>query len=342
MKERKQEIDIQIRRYFDGNLKDSEITTLLEWLDADAQNAEYFKKFCSTALPANSKLLAESWKALKSKKLLRESAESFRMSSRPSWGKKVLHMTRLQFVRYAAVLIIGLIASQYIVDTMRNHLRKDEFQWVHAETQAGQKTKIVLPDGSIVWMNSESRVSFPSSFASSRERIVKLEGEAFFEVAKQGRAKFTVQCLDYDIHVKGTRFNVMAYSDFNRTETTLVEGLVEITKGNQSISLKPGERAVSSANYLTKSRGQVRQATEWKENKFYFDNVPFAELARRLERWYDVKITLEDQSLRDIYYSGYFKNEETVWQVLDVIQMTTPIVYEREDFREITIERKNN
>ena len=134
----------------------------------------------------------------------------------------------------------------------------------------------------------------------------------------------------------------MAYEDFDRTETTLVEGIVYIHKGSQNLTLKPGERAVFSKNYLTKSSAQVRQATLWKDNKFYFDNIPLRELARRLERWYDVKIILKDPSLKDIYYSGYFKNEETVWQVLAVIQMTTPIQYERNQFREITIERRND
>ncbi|NJK86716.1 MAG: DUF4974 domain-containing protein [Bacteroidales bacterium] len=95
-------------------------------------------------------------------------------------------------------------------------------------------------------------------------------------------------------------------------------------------------------NTLSKSKGLVRQATLWKENKFYFDKVPFKELVRRLERWYDVKIQLNDQSFDEVFYSGYFKNEETIWQVLDVIKMTTPIDYERKDFRQIVIKRNND
>ena len=206
----------------------------------------------------------------------------------------------------------------------------------------GSKDENNSPDRSVVWLNSETSISFPSDLKSRRNRIVKLEGEAYFDVKKQGSSRFTVICSDYDIEVKGTKFNVMAYKDFERTETTLVEGAVNISKGNQNLTLKPGERAIYSKNYLTKSRAQVRQATLWKDNKFYFDNIPLRELIRRLERWYDVKIILKDSPLKDIYYSGYFKNEETVWQVLNVIQMTTPILYERNQFREITIARNKD
>lgn len=343
MKNKNKEVDPLIGKYLNGNLNDAECKILVQWLDADKENVNYLKDFSREWSPVRNESLENSWNVLQVKMQLRESSADFQLESKKSWGSRAVHLSRVQLFKYAAVLMIGLLLSVFIGSQLSDYL-KDESKkpWISAETEAGQKTKIVLPDSSVVWLNSESSISFPSDFESRRNRIVKLEGEAYFDVAKQGSARFTVICPDYDIEVKGTKFNVMAYKDFERTETTLVEGAVNIRKGSQNLALKSGERAIYSKNYLTKSRAQVRQATLWKDNKFYFDNISLRELVRRLERWYDVKIILKDPSLKDIYYSGYFKNEETVWQVLDVIQITTPILYERNQFREITIARKKD
>jgi transmembrane sensor len=336
-------VDSIIENYLSGKLSDAECKNLIQWLDDDKENVKYFREYSKEWPVASDEEVEDSWTIFQVKKQLRESSSDIRLESKKSWGTRAIHVSRIQLLKYAAVLMIGLLLSVFIGLQFSDYI-KDESKkpWITAETQSGQKTKIVLPDSSVVWLNSESSLSFPADLESRRKRIVKLEGEAYFDVAKQGSSRFTVICPDYDIEVKGTKFNVMAYRDFNRTETTLVEGAVIIKKGSQILSLKPGERAVYSKNYLTKSRAQVRQATLWKDNKFYFDNIPLRELVRRLERWYDVKIILKDPSLKDIFYSGYFKNEETVWQVLDVIQMTTPILYERNQFREITIARKND
>ncbi|MFO7668227.1 MAG: DUF4974 domain-containing protein [Bacteroidales bacterium] len=341
MKERNKGVEIFIEKYLKGELNDEECRLLLQWLEKDNDHVKYLTDFSREWLPAEDESLDKSWNLLQLKKRLREHSAGIQPERKQSWGSRAIHLSRIQFIRYAAVFIVGLLLSLLIGTRVGDHLKEGSTQqWITAETQSGQKTKLVLPDSSVVWLNSESILSFPSDFESRRNRIVKLEGEAYFDVAKQGTSRFTVVCPDFNIEVKGTKFNVMAYKDFERTEATLVEGSVNINRGAQNLYLKPGERAVYSKNYLTKSRAHVRQATLWKDNKFYFDNIPFRELARRLERWYDVKIILNDPSLEDIYYSGYFKNEETVWQVLDVIQMTTPIVYERKQFREIIIEHK--
>ena len=335
-------VDKIIGKYLSGDLSDADCKILIQWLDEDKENVKYLRDFGREWNPAGNESPGNSWNILQLKKQLRESSADLQIERKQSWASRRIHLSRRLLFRYAAVLVIGLLMSVFIGSQLLNYL-KDESKkpWISAETQAGQKTKIVLPDSSVVWLNSESSISFPADFESRRNRIVKLEGEAYFDVVQQGSSRFTVVCPDYDIEVKGTKFNVMAYKDFERTETTLVEGAVNIRKGSQILTLKPGERAIYSKNYLTRSRAQIRQATIWKDNKFYFDNIPLRELVRRLERWYDVKIIL-DPLLNEIYYSGYFKNEETVWQVLDVIQMTTPILYERNRFREITIARKKD
>ncbi|MEN8157469.1 MAG: FecR domain-containing protein [Bacteroidota bacterium] len=332
--------DRLISKYLEGSLTDQECSLLLDWLDQDQDHVAQFRKTTDGWEPASTGSLDESWNALMVKRHLRESSGGLRVTNKRSWGSRTLKITRLQLTRYAAAVIIGLLFSIFAAYRLAEQRKAKNVQWVVTETLAGQKTKVVLPDSSVVWLNSESVISFPSNFQSLRNRVIRLEGEAYFDITQQNRSTLTVKCPDYDIEVKGTQFNVMAYKDFNRTETTLVEGAVTIRRGSKTVKLNPGERAIYSRNYLVKSKAQIRQAMLWKERKFYFDNISFKELARRLERWYDVKITIMDPSLNSIYYSGYFKNEETVWQVLDVIGMTTPIEYERKQFREITIDRR--
>lgn len=342
MKEKTKIVDKIIEKYLNGKLSDADSEILIRWLEEDEENTKYIRNYSRGWNPLDNDSLENSWNVLKVKRQLREDSADLQIQRRQSWGSRAIHLSRLQFLKYAAMLLIGLLLSLFIGSQVYEYFKDEaKMAWISAETASGQKTKIVLPDSSVVWLNSESSISFPSDFESRRKRIVKLQGEAYFDVAKQGSSRFTVICPDYNVEVKGTKFNVMAYEDFERTETTLVEGEVTINKGSQILTLKPGERAVYTHNYLTKSKAQVRQATLWKDNKFYFDNIPLRELARRLERWYDVKIIL-DPSLKETYYSGYFKNEETVWQVLDVIQMTTPILYERNQFREIAIARKSD
>jgi ferric-dicitrate binding protein FerR (iron transport regulator) len=102
----------------------------------------------------------------------------------------------------------------------------------------------------------------------------------------------------------------------------------------------PGQTVVFSKNKFTKKTGRVEQAVSWKDEKFYFDAIPFSELVVRLERWYNVEIEISDTNLKSRLYSGVFKNEETIWQVLDVVEKTSPIHYERKGFRKIVISSK--
>jgi ferric-dicitrate binding protein FerR (iron transport regulator) len=197
----------------------------------------------------------------------------------------------------------------------------------------------VLPDGSKVWVNSESRLSYPSDFMSG-DRKLRLTGEAYFEVAKKQGENLVVETKDYSVSVLGTRFNVMAYPDFNRTETSLIEGKIEIKKDEQTIPVVPGQILTYAENQFKIKSDNTKLTTRWKDDVFDFDKISFRELIIRLERWYDVKIEVKNPELNKIIYSGVFKNEETIWQVLQTFELTLPIRYERVDFRKFVIEMK--
>jgi transmembrane sensor len=333
--------DDLIKKYLLGSLNDDECDALINWIGKQDENADYFRTYCKNWEVETDQRLEQSFIQLQNKRMLREAL----LHSMPSGGgytlKYQFNKYSRRLLKYAAVFFVGILAAVIMQLYLSDRVKMESaVQLVYAETAAGQKVRLVLPDSSVVWLNAESSISFSGDFASQDERLITLEGEAYFQVQDQKSKDFTVRCRDYDIRVKGTEFNVMAYKDFNRTEATLVSGSITVVKDNRSVDVNPGERIVYSDNSLVKSRAHIRQATLWKENKFYFDNVPFKELIRRLERWYDVDITISGNQLERIYYSGYFKNEETVWQVLDVIQLTTPIEYERKDFRKILIKNK--
>jgi len=132
----------------------------------------------------------------------------------------------------------------------------------------------------------------------------------------------------------------MAYADFNRTETSLVEGKIEIKKGEQVIPVAPGQILTYSENQFKIKEGNTKLTTQWKNDVFDFDKITFKELLVRLERWYDVDIEIKNPKLNEIIYSGVFKNEETIWQVLQTFELTLPIRYERVDFRKFIIVMK--
>jgi len=194
---------------------------------------------------------------------------------------------------------------------------------------------VKLPDGSEVWLNANSRLVYNSFSANHRQ--VELKGEAFFKVAHNKHAPFVVKTNECDIKVLGTTFNVMAYDEFGRKEITLVEGKVNVDMDGEEQVLKPGQALVLKDRHTQIMEVNASQASAWVDNKFNFKDIPLSELMKRLENWYDVDITLENLSGREVNYTGTFKNEETIWQVLDAIKVYTFIEYEKSDTRKIKI-----
>ncbi|MBS3769372.1 MAG: DUF4974 domain-containing protein [Bacteroidales bacterium] len=325
-----------IVRYLNGKASPQEKGELLQWLKESPKHMDFFarvKKDWDPFLNAED-FVDDAYQEFQSKKYLRRNLnEAF--ERRSGVKKRFIYPV----LKVAAVLLIGLFVGFWIYEYDSTAPEKQTAQTVITSPR-GQKSRLILPDSTSVWLNSESTIRYASDFLNNRE--VRLEGEAFFNVRKSRKSVFSVQTDDYRINVKGTEFNVMAYEDFDRTETTVVNGNIEVSRKGQSVGVKAKEKVVYEDGKLEKEQANVLAATSWKDDIFYFDQVPFKELVKRLERWYDVNITLKGEDLSDIEYSGVFRNEETVWQVLDVVQMTTPIEYKRNQFREIVITNKSN
>jgi transmembrane sensor len=236
----------------------------------------------------------------------------------------------------AAILIVGLLFS-VLVPTKTTE--PSESVQVFS-VPLGSRSKVILADGSEVSLNSGSELKYSSGF-SSQNRVVSLTGEAFFSVKTDKDHPFTVKTSDFDIKVTGTKFNVCSYADNKYSTTTLAEGKISLQLKDDSKILKviPGEKFQLDRKTLANSlsNADVESEIAWKDDQFIFKNIPFSELAKRLERWYDIKLNYSDQKLQSYAFTGKFKNQETIWQVLDALKLIFPIDYQKTTFREFKI-----
>jgi transmembrane sensor len=218
----------------------------------------------------------------------------------------------------------------------------------------GEKAQAVLSDGTHVWINSGSRFRYPVTFGQT-SRDVSLQGEAYFDVKKRGKSEFTVNTHDVRIVVLGTAFNVKAYPEDMKTQTTVVRGLVRVEsreKGINPVLIRPNQMAVlkssvpSEVNKMKPIKSlnienQVNTVviTSWKDQMLVFADETFEDIAIKMERWFNMKIKIEDNRLKQERYTGKFVHNETVYEVLEAIKLTTPIVYTVKN-EEIVIKRK--
>lgn len=197
----------------------------------------------------------------------------------------------------------------------------------------GQRSQVTLPDGSHIWLNSGSQLSYPPGF-SGKTREVYLSGEAFFEVAPDSGKPFFVITRDVKIKVLGTRFNVSAYENEESAQTVLLEGKVNIGRNGflaKSQEMVPGERAVYHKNTesFTKGQADVNYYTSWLFGYLIFENEPTPGIFKKLERYYNQVIVVE-KGLEDITFSGKLDLKEDIADVLESITYSSSVKITRE------------
>lgn len=232
-------------------------------------------------------------------------------------------------VKIAAVLVVGLVITTAFF--FRKSARTNDLASIQEPAGTlqtisapyGAKTNLTLPDGSSVWLNSGSSLSFNTKFG--KDRLVTLKGEAFFEVRKNG-TPFIVSTKDGEIEVRGTTFNVKDYEG-ETLQTTLLEGVVKVRKKYRSeeVLLEPGQQAGIFGTELKVKNVDTDLYSSWKDGKLIFRNEYLPEVAKRLERWYNVKIELaNDKRLSEISYTGTLEME-SFSEVLQLLKVTAPI-----------------
>ena len=197
------------------------------------------------------------------------------------------------------------------------------------EIPRGGEFCLTLSDGTKVWLNSETSIQYPVAFGA-KERRVFVQGEAYFEVAKDTKKPFTVQFMSSSVTVLGTSFNIRAYPEEKRSQTTLAEGSVRIYSPGSSMLLKPGEQAEVNAlsGEMAKQEVEVKNFTSWKDGRFVFEQQPLEDIMRTLERWYDIRVIFKDEGAKRISLSGNMKRYGDFSQVMKMLQMTGDVRFE--------------
>lgn len=190
-------------------------------------------------------------------------------------------------------------------------------------TPRGGQYQVALPDGTKVWLNASSSLKFPAAF-SSRERRVELDGEAYFEVAKNPQLPFKVVTAQQEVEVLGTHFNINSYTDEANTKTTLFEGSVKVLSKTSMIAkmLKPGQQAIVEEKGIVVSTVDIDEALAWKNGNFVFNNENLESIMRRVSRWYDVVVEYQDDEVRKEAFGGSVSRFGNVSEILRMLEIT--------------------
>ena len=232
----------------------------------------------------------------------------------------------------AACFILGLLGYTVWVHTdnvriksayaqISDHLSS---QMISVQAPMGTRATVDLPDGSKVWLNAGSRLSYPALFRE-HERKVYLDGEGFFKIQKS-KVPFIVESAGPEVKVYGTSFNVNAYSNENLVTVALVEGKVSLKTNQREQFLKPGQVSYfdKMQQTLTVKDEKIDRFICWREGKFIFRNMPIDAILRMLQREYNVSIDLKDPSLGNYRYNATFQYEN-LEQILELLEFSAPI-----------------
>lgn len=316
-----------IARYLNGDCSENETEELFEWTTRSADNTKEFlqlKDLWDLANPTENK---------SDQQLLIFYRKQLEQSNRA----RIRMIKRI--IAVAAILVICLITS---IIYPRKHVESAK-QLSIFTVPLGSRSKVMMSDSTEVYLNSGSSLTFPAKYTGNNRRVT-LSGEAFFKVKSDKNHPFIVKTANFDIEATGTQFNVCTYDSDPFSSATLAEGLISLRmkKSDEAFVIKPGEkfRLNRLANTYNLAQADIESELAWKNGEFIFKNIPFPELVQRLERWYDVRLVWSGSKLENFAYTGRFKNQETIWQVLDALKLTTPINFQKTAFREFGITYK--
>ncbi|HEY5507801.1 MAG TPA: FecR domain-containing protein [Paludibacter sp.] len=234
------------------------------------------------------------------------------------------------YMRAAAILLLPLlVAGGLVYSYLGYHGKTTTDRQVSSTIYAplGARVSFNLPDGTTGMLNSGSHLSYSLPFNNNRQ--VKLEGEAWFEVSRDENHPFEISTGNSTVKVLGTSFNMSAYPVENYVEVVLQQGKVEFldNKGDEKVTMLPSERLVFHDGKVCKSVTDPAKYNAWTEGKLVFRGDPMDEVARRIERWYNVKVELADIELEKYSFRATFEDDK-IEEVLRLLSMTSPIRYQ--------------
>lgn len=190
--------------------------------------------------------------------------------------------------------------------------------------------RLQLSDGTVVYLNSGSKLRYPVIFKGA-ERRVFLEGEAYFEVARDERHPFRVEVKDVEVEVLGTSFNINAYPEREEVRTTLVSGKVRVTSGKNGVVLSPGEQAACANGDIRVQEVEVREFISWKDGLFIFNRMSLKDIMIQLERWYNLKVIFFDSEIEEYTFTGMIDKNLPVKETFKVIEKVVDVNFSLKD-----------
>ena len=194
----------------------------------------------------------------------------------------------------------------------------------------GQRVNLVLADGTQVWLNSKTRMSYPQSFYMSDKRVVHIDGEAYFEVTKNKEKPFIVKTNHGEVKVLGTKFYLYSYSNKNEFETSLIEGQVSVSTPSSNLVLLPNEKAILKDNQLIRKKIDDLDVYRWRDGLYCFKELSLDEILSQFETYYDVKF-IKKHSLQNKKINGKFRFADGIEYALKVLQKEVPFTFRRDE-----------
>lgn len=303
-------------KYIKGDCTDQEKEDIINWLDSDQANMnEYLalRKLHDITI----------WQT-----------HAITRYEQNSIGKNSLRPL-YEVIKIAAILLAAVVISHFLfpVRTPENKIAMQTLI-----VPAGQRAEITLADGTKVWLNAKTILTFPNQFAGD-EREVRLNGEAFFDVVSDKTNPFIVKTGRYDIKVWGTKFNLMAYSGNGIFETSLLEGSVEVLEPGSSkgIMIRPDERIFLKDNHLVVSPINHVNHFLWKEGIISFEDESFPDLVEKLELYFDMKIEVKNDEILKYRCTGKFRTKDGLEHILKVLKLSNKFRYTIDDKLNIVI-----
>lgn len=244
-------------------------------------------------------------------------------------AKSKLHTLYLWAGRVASIVLLVLLTGLSVYYYTAN---QQDMQDMIVSVEKGQKANVVLPDGSKVWVNSDSKLSYGNRF-NQKERVLSLEGEAYFEVAPDKDRPFIVETNEMAVRALGTSFNVKSYDDEKDASTVLMTGKVEVTTNSECLTLTPNEKIIFNRLTGHMEKSSVDNASDyinWKDNALTFNGETFENIVHTLERYYNTRILFESESLKKYRFTGTPGNT-SLESILQILSLTSPLSYEVTD-----------
>lgn len=293
-------------RFFQGNATLAEEIRIKKWLEIAPENHREF---------LNERKLFDAMLLLADEKRISSYNKKFIWNQ--SWMREI--------IKIAAVVAITLTT----VFVSRQYLEKKELLFTHTvSVPAGQRVSMQLSDGTLVWLNSKTNIQYPEAF-SKNERRIKLDGEAYFEVAHDRSRPFVVETAQGNVEVLGTKFNLEAYSNKASFVTSLMEGSVKVRNLVEEVILNPNQMAYMENGKLLSRSIDNYNPYRWREGLICFKDAGFAEIMERFETCFGVEIKIENQALEKECYTGKFRQEDGVQYALNVLQKDMKFILER-------------